>query len=123
MIVYDSGSKETYSSLDSWQFEVEKNASPSVVKMLLANKSDLETKEVPKEHGEQYAQKNKMMFMETSAKKGFQVTDAFEKMTEKLIELRNMKQVEKETAVNLSVNQTIQSGVDGMKSRIMGCCQ
>jgi len=109
--------------LDSWQFEVEKNASPSVVKMLLANKADLETKEIQKEQGQEYALKNKMMFIETSAKKGFQVADAFEKMAEKLIELRAMKQVEKDSVINLGINETIQGGVKNIQDKIKNCCQ
>lgn len=109
--------------MDSWQFEVEKNASPSVIKMLLANKSDLETKAIQKEKGEEYAVKNHMMFMETSAKKGSQVAEAFEKMATKLIELRAMKQVEKESAINLGLNQTIQGGVKTVQDKIMNCCQ
>ncbi len=57
--------------------------------MLIANKSDLETKDVPKETGEEYAKKNGLLFIETSAKKDLQVSLAFQKMAEKLIDLKS----------------------------------
>ena len=74
--------------MDNWLFEVEKNATPNVTKMILANKSDMEKKEVTPEQGAEYASKNKIMFTETSAKKDYQVSSAFEKLAEKLIEIK-----------------------------------
>ncbi len=56
--------------------------------MIIANKSDLENKQVSKEAGAEYAAKNRVMFMETSAKKDFQVSTAFEKLAEKLIDTK-----------------------------------
>ena len=74
--------------MDNWLFEVEKNAAPNVTKMIVANKADLEKKQVTKEEGGEYAAKSKVMFMETSAKKDYQVHSAFERLAEKLIELK-----------------------------------
>lgn len=56
--------------------------------MIIANKSDLEKKEVTKEMGEEYAKKNNVLFMEASAKTDFQVSAAFQKISEKLIDLK-----------------------------------
>ena len=56
--------------------------------MIMANKSDLEAKQVPREAGAEYAAKNKVMFIETSAKKDIQVSTAFEKLAEKLIDAK-----------------------------------
>ena len=74
--------------MDNWLFEIEKNAAPSVAKMILANKSDMEVKQVSKEAGAEYASRNKVMFIETSAKKDIQVSSAFEKLAEKLIDAK-----------------------------------
>ena len=89
--------------------------------MLLANKSDLEIKQIAKEQGEGYATKNKMMFMETSAKKDIQVSSAFEKMAERLIELkylynnnRSTKAEKKDVTINININQTIKGGVESV---------
>ena len=80
--------QESFEALDSWLFEVEKNATPGVMKMVIANKSDLDTKEVSKEMGEEYAKKNGLLFMETSAKKDYQVSLSFQKLSERLIDLK-----------------------------------
>lgn len=74
--------------MDNWLFEIEKNAVPNVTKMIFANKSDLEKKEVTKEMGEEYAAKNKLLFTETSAKKDMQISAAFEQISSKLIDLK-----------------------------------
>jgi len=56
--------------------------------MILGNKSDLEKKVVTKEMGMEYAARNKVMFMETSAKKDIDVSTAFERLAEKLIDTK-----------------------------------
>ncbi len=73
---------------------MEKNAAPSVTKMIVANKSDLETKQVPRETGAEFAARNKVLFTETSAKKDFQVASAFERLAEKLIDIKYWERIE-----------------------------
>ena len=109
-------------------FEVEKNAAPTVAKMLLGNKSDLTTKKVTKEDGMGYAERNKMMFLETSAKKDFQVSTAFEQISRKLVEgryLHIIHRMEKpvETKTGIDINNKISVGVQSMKDKLQQCCQ
>ncbi len=56
--------------------------------MIIGNKADLTEKVIKKEAIEEYAKKNNILFMEASAKTNFQVGLAFQKISEKLMDLK-----------------------------------
>ncbi|KAG6765195.1 hypothetical protein POTOM_029216 [Populus tomentosa] len=69
VIVYDITSPETFNKAQYWVKELQKHGSPDIVMALVGNKADLQEKrEVPTQDGIDYAEKNGMFFMETSAK-------------------------------------------------------
>ena len=78
LIVYDIARRESFESISSW-IEDCKNSSPKTVFMVLVgNKCDLESnREVTEEEGKELAEKNGMMFFETSAKTGKNVNEVF----------------------------------------------
>ena len=84
--VYDITKKETLHNLDTWIHLTNENCSTNVINFLVGNKSDLEKeREVSKEEGEDYARKNNLIFLETSAKNNNNVEKLFEYFTYKLI--------------------------------------
>ena len=78
MVVYDITNKDTFNNVQTW-IEDCKNQSPKTIFMVLVgNKNDLEDKrQVKYEDGMELANKNGMMFYETSAKSGFNVEEIF----------------------------------------------
>lgn len=61
-----------------WLSEIDRYACGSVVKLLVGNKADLESKRVVKaEDAKRFADQYGMLFMEASAKSGKGVEDAF----------------------------------------------
>ena len=78
LIVYDIARRSSFESISSW-IEDCKNSSPkSVYMVLVGNKSDLEeNREVSEEEGRELAEKNGMIFFETSAKTGKNVEQVF----------------------------------------------
>ena len=78
LIVYDIARRSSFDSISSW-IEDCKNSSPkSVFMVLVGNKSDLEeNREVSEEEGRELAEKNGMLFFETSAKTGKNVEQVF----------------------------------------------
>ena len=78
LIVYDITRKISFDNLVQW-IEDCKNSSPKTVFMVLVgNKSDLErNREVTEEEGREFAEKNGMLFFETSAKTGKNVEEVF----------------------------------------------
>jgi small GTP-binding protein len=76
--VYDITRKISFDNIVQW-IEDCKNSSPKTVFMVLVgNKSDLErNREVTEEEGREFAEKNGMLFFETSAKTGQNVEEVF----------------------------------------------
>jgi len=105
LIVYDMTNSESYKNISNWLGEIERYAYGSTIKVLVGNKSDLEdtrSKEVPKEKAQAYASEElNIQYIETSARTGENVTEAFMKLVEKIKEKKNgMQSQEKTTKVN-----------------------
>ncbi len=79
LIVYDISRKASFESISTW-IEDCKNSSPkSVFMVLVGNKCDLESeREVTEDEGKELAERNGMLFFETSAKTGKNVEQVFE---------------------------------------------
>ena len=78
LVVYDISSRDSFNNITNW-IEDCKNQSPKTIFMVLVgNKCDLNDKrQVSLEEGKELAEKNDMMFYETSAKDGINVEEIF----------------------------------------------
>ena len=87
IIVYDITNKKSFLNLDNWLKEVSDNCSKHVKIVLVGNKKDLEEeRQVRYEEGKELADKNKMLFLETSAKTAENVQECFYLSAEKILE-------------------------------------
>jgi Ras-related protein Rab-2A len=85
LLVYDITRRETFAQLEKWLNEARENASANMVIMLIGNKLDLEHKRVVStEEGAEFARKNNLIFLETSAKTAANVEDAFVRTAESI---------------------------------------
>lgn len=130
MVVYDITNKDTFNNVQTW-IEDCKNQSPKTIFMVLVgNKNDLEDKrQVKYEDGMELANKNGMMFYETSAKSGFNVEEIFnssakaiaQKIDDGYYDLSNdicgIKQ-----GINASVGNNVSLSGEGKIPSKGGCC-
>ncbi|UCC19092.1 MAG: GTP-binding protein [Promethearchaeota archaeon] len=85
ILVYDVTRKETFDSLENWFKEIKK-VSPSISLILVGNKIDLvEDRAISFEQGELLAQKLSLSYIETSAKTGENINDAFKMLALQMI--------------------------------------
>ena len=93
VVVYDVSSRSSFQNVTKWIEEVRVERGSDVVIAVVGNKSDLvDRRAVSVEEGETLAQKEKTIFVETSAKAGFNVKALFRKIA---TALPGMDQVEK----------------------------
>ncbi|CAI0442668.1 unnamed protein product [Linum tenue] len=85
VIVYDITSPESFNKAQYWVKELQKHGSPDIVLALVGNKADLhESREVPTQDGVEYAEKNGMFFIETSAKTADNIGHLFQEIGKRL---------------------------------------
>eukprot|EP00300_Choanocystis_sp_HF-7_P006585 c14789_g1_i1.p1 GENE.c14789_g1_i1~~c14789_g1_i1.p1 ORF type:complete len:209 (+),score=43.83 c14789_g1_i1:1-627(+) len=85
IVVYDITNRESFENVQRWLQEIEKYAKEGVHKLLVGNKLDLQAqRQISYIEGKEFADKNRLTFMETSAKSGAGVEDAFITLTKQI---------------------------------------
>lgn len=78
IVIYDISRKSSFDNVDNWIDDFKSKADDDAIVLLVGNKNDLiDQRQVDKEEALLKAQKNKLAFMETSAKENDNVQAAF----------------------------------------------
>ncbi|TET75540.1 MAG: GTP-binding protein, partial [Candidatus Heimdallarchaeota archaeon] len=87
LVTYDITRRQSFENLDTWIREA-RTESPRIMLMLVGNKNDLEDlRDVSTEEGKKYAKDSGCIgFIETSAKNGINVENAFIVMGEEILQ-------------------------------------
>jgi Ras-related protein Rab-1A len=81
IIVYDVTDRQSFQNVEHWLKEIDKYATGNVNKLLVGNKSDLQSKKVVTyDEAKEFADKHGIKFLETSAKNSHNVEQAFQTM-------------------------------------------
>ncbi|KAG1930457.1 ras-related protein Rab-37 [Pimephales promelas] len=88
LLLYDITSKSSFDNTRAWLTEIHEYAQDDVVIMLLGNKSDMSSgRVIRREDGEKLAREYGVIFLETSAKTGLNVDEAFTTVAKELVRL------------------------------------
>jgi len=84
-VVYDITLKASFERAKAWVAELRQQGTPNMVIALAGNKADLSSnREVTEEDARAYASEQGLLFLETSAKSNYNVTELFEAVAKKL---------------------------------------
>mmetsp|Transcript_9661 Transcript_9661/g.23781 ORF Transcript_9661/g.23781 Transcript_9661/m.23781 type:complete len:205 (-) Transcript_9661:292-906(-) len=98
ILVYDITNANSFKHVVDWMKSVDKYARQGVVRMVVGNKSDMDTKrQVSKDVAMRYAEDMNIMWIETSAKSAENVTLCYRRMATKLMTLHKDKKRTKES--------------------------
>jgi len=87
ILVYDVTSRSSFDNLKKWLDDIEKFSTGHVVRLLVGNKSDLESKrQVDFNTAKAYADKLNIQYLETSAKQGSGVEKAFVGLAQQIMQ-------------------------------------
>uniref|UniRef100_U5EJ77 small monomeric GTPase n=1 Tax=Corethrella appendiculata TaxID=1370023 RepID=U5EJ77_9DIPT len=86
LLVYDSTSRDSFNVLNNWLSDARTLASPNICILLVGNKRDMEeARQVTFLEASNFAQENELIFLETSAKSGENVEEAFLKCSKTIL--------------------------------------
>ncbi|XDA69691.1 hypothetical protein R6Z07M_000053 [Ovis aries] len=94
LLVYDITRKDSFCKVQQWLKDLEEEFHPGeAVVMLVGNKTDLEEeREVTFEEGKEFAESKGLLFMETSAKRNYQVAEVFNAVARELLRREESKE-------------------------------
>ena len=120
LLLYDVTDRDSFKNLSNWLIEIEKNASKNILRVLIGNKCDLEDKRVISyNQGKEFADTYGLKFIETSAKKNLNVSEAFETLGRELMNSGTDKKI-----ANQKQNKKISvaKAQDLNTQKKSGCC-
>ncbi|XP_068610881.1 ras-related protein Rab-25b [Brachionichthys hirsutus] len=93
LLVFDITKHLTYESVERWLKELYDHADRKIVVMLVGNKTDLQTeRSVPTEEAQAFADKNGLLYLETSALESTNVEAAFNSVLAEIQKKGNSKE-------------------------------
>ncbi|KAK1258076.1 Ras-related protein Rab11D [Acorus gramineus] len=119
MLVYDITKRQTFEHIPRWLEELRGHADKNLVIMMIGNKTDLEDdRAVPMEDAKEFAQKEGLFFLETSALQAVNVEMAFLTVLTEIFNIINKKNLAADSNANNSV-----PSLEGKKILIPGPAQ
>ena len=127
IMVYAINNKDSFDNIDIWLKELRMHSNPDSKAFLIGNKIDLENeRKVSREQGEEYSNQNNFsLFMESSAKTGFNAQKIFIEAARILY--NNYLKYKDKNADNNSVFKTMKNNdnnqlIGNTQKKSTGCC-
>jgi small GTP-binding protein len=109
IVVFDVTNRTSFNNVNRWIEECKKNANMKIKLFLIGNKCDASNREISKEEAIKCAEHFKINYMETSAKTGFGIEEAFKIIGENAINMEispNIHNKTKNSTINPNINST-----------------
>ncbi|KAK4483615.1 hypothetical protein RD792_010814 [Penstemon davidsonii] len=107
VIVYDVANRQSFLNTSKWIEEVRTERGNDVIIVLVGNKTDLvDKRQVSIEDGDGKARESGIMFIETSAKAGFNIKPLFRKIAAALPGMESLSSTKQEDMVDVNLKPT-----------------
>ncbi|KAL2498816.1 Ras-related protein RABH1e [Abeliophyllum distichum] len=107
VIVYDVANRQSFLNTSKWIEDVGTERGTDVIIVLVGNKTDLvEKRQVSTEEGEGKARESGVMYIETSAKAGFNIKPLFRKIAAALPGMETLSSTKQEDMVDVNLKPT-----------------
>ncbi|GLT33747.1 hypothetical protein SLA2020_083110 [Shorea laevis] len=114
VIAYDVANRQSFLNTCKWIEEVRTERGTDVIIVLVGNKTDLvDKRQVSIEEGDNKAREFGVMFMETSAKAGFNIKPLFRKVAAALPGMETLSSTKQEDMVDVNLKPTVNSSQNG----------
>ena len=121
ILVYDVADKRSFGDLDIWLEEIKKNTIKEDLSIILVgNKIDLKFRNIKTEDAKNFADKNNLLYCETSCKEGLNVNNAFEMITKDIINKQNNSNICEEREIISNIKDI--SGKEKKREKEIMCC-
>uniref|UniRef100_A0A7N8XBI3 RAB41, member RAS oncogene family n=1 Tax=Mastacembelus armatus TaxID=205130 RepID=A0A7N8XBI3_9TELE len=107
VVVYDIANLNSFQQTSKWIDDVRTERGSDVIIMLVGNKTDLadKSRQITTEEGEQRAKELNVMFIETSAKTGYNVKQLFRRVAAALPGMDSTPEKSKEDMINIELEK------------------
>lgn len=124
ILTYDITDKQSFKDIENWLTEVEKFANENVIKLLVGNKSDLESsRQVKFEEGKEFADSLGVQFIETSAKNSSNVEKAFFTLANEIKgRVQKTNDNDNKGTSKQATSRKLETGQDMNQKKKNGCC-
>ncbi|KAG8367926.1 hypothetical protein BUALT_Bualt16G0123500 [Buddleja alternifolia] len=129
MLVYDMTKRQSFDHMARWLEELRAHADKNIVIMLIGNKCDLGTlRAVPTEDAQEFAERENLYFMETSALEATNVESAFMTILTEIYRIISKKSLaagdgaDYGKSASLKGTRIIVPGREGDANAKSGCC-
>ncbi|PUZ72980.1 hypothetical protein GQ55_2G438700 [Panicum hallii var. hallii] len=107
VVVYDVANRQSFLNTSRWIDEVRNERGGDVIVVLVGNKTDLvDKRQVSTEEGESKSKELNVMFIETSAKAGFNIKPLFRKIAAALPGMETLSSAKQEDMVDVNLKPT-----------------
>ncbi|KAK1694358.1 hypothetical protein QYE76_011055 [Lolium multiflorum] len=101
LLVYDITKRQSFDHIPRWLEELRGHADKNIVIMLVGNKSDLEDERaVSTEDAKEFAEKENLFFLETSAMQATNVENSFQTVLSEIFKIHSKKNIAADPKVN-----------------------
>ncbi|KAG4302824.1 hypothetical protein PCK1_000984 [Pneumocystis canis] len=106
IVVYDITNRTSFININKWVDDVKSERGNEVIIVIVGNKTDLNNKrsQITTEEGERRAKELKTLFVETSAKTGYNVKTLFKNITQVLPGMENIQDMNSTTMVDINIS-------------------